>query len=567
MRNFLFGFASALLVVAACAGVWLSGFRWPASIPDGSILVLRLGSITERGAAFRVPFGEPGDPSTVLEIWRTLRKAKADPRIRAVALMPESLDAGWATLAELRADLVDFSQSGKPVAAYLRGAGSREYYLATGAGRIVMPQQDLLNLKGLRAEMLFLRRGLDKLGILPEIGHAGRYKDAGDILMRSSMREESREVLNEVLDARYSSLIQAIGSARKRSLEQVRALIDEGPFLASQAREKGLLDALQFEDDFFDDLGKRAGSGKVRRLEAARYRKVPAASLGVEGGHQIAWLAAEGDILRGKGNPWREAEEIASDRFIPVIRSLTAATNIRGVILRVNSPGGDALASDEILAELRKLAQRKPLVVSMSDVAASGGYSIALSGTPIVGYPETITGSIGVLFGKLTFRGLYDKLGVDKELVTRGRFAAIDSDYEPLGDAGRKKLQEGLEAVYHDFVSEVARSRRKSYAEIDGIAQGKEWLGTDAKRVGLLDELGGVDRAIALIRERAGIPARDKVQLVEYPQPRPLREWLNRNWVSAAFPGTRTGWIPTPLTRGSGAPAFWKRAPREIVVE
>ncbi len=246
--------------------------------------------------------------------------------------------------------------------------------------------------------------------------------------------------------------------------------------------------------------------------------RVPASSLGIEGRSRIALVVGQGAISRGEDGDESFTEGgIGSDGFNRLLRRVGDDKNIRGVIVRIDSPGGEVYASDEIWREMNLLSKKKPMVISMSDTAASGGYYIAMTGDPILAYPGTLTGSIGVVFGKATLRDLYNKLGITKDMLTRGRFAAIDSDYDPLDEAELAKLRFGIDASYSDFVGKVARARRRTPAEIEPEAQGRVWLGSQAKRIGLVDELGGLDRAIDLLKQRAKIPAAEKVTLVPYP--------------------------------------------------
>jgi protease-4 len=559
MKKFLLGIfvglALSTLLVFGLALAALSAGERPPAVRDGSTLVLSLrGEIPER-APVRIPLPaiEARRPFTVHQVWDLMRKAAADKRIRAVVLFPEDLDAGWGKLQEIRHALAEFRKSGKPLVAYLRSPGAREYYLATAAESISMSREDLLDVKGLRAEVMFLKGTLDKLGVEFEIEHAGRYKDAGDMFTRSSMRPETREVLDSVLDQLFSDFVQAVSEGRSLEAAQVRALIDEGPFLAAQARARGLVDALEFEEEFFDRFKEKLGQEEIRKLSCRDYVRVPASALGLEGGPRIALVVAEGTIVRSEDG-LEEEGLLASRSFGRLLGEIREDERIKGVILRINSPGGDAIASDEILREARRLAENKPLVVSMSDSAASGGYFIAMTGSPVVAYSHTFTGSIGVLYGKVNLRGLYDKLGVRKELLTRGRFADLDSDYKPLSAAGREKLREGVEAIYGSFLEVVAEGRRRPVEEIRPLAEGRVWLGAQAKQKGLVDELGGLDRAIELVKERAGISATDKIRLVTYPRRRSLLEYLFRASEEAAvFREVRSrlqGLDVRPLLRG-----------------
>ncbi len=559
MKKFLLGVfvglaLAGLLVLGMVLAAVSAGAR-PPSVRDGSTLVLALrGEIPERPPVrVPIPIIEARRPLTVHQVWDLMRKAAADKRIKAVALFPEDLGAGWGKLQEIRQALVEFRKSGKPLLAYLRSPGAREYYLATAAERIAMSREDLLDVKGLRAEVMFLKGTLDKLGIEFEIEHAGRYKDAGDMFTRSSMRPETREVLDAVLDRLFGDFIQAVADGRSLKADRVRALIDEGPFLAAQARARGLVDELAFEEEFFEWLKERLGQEEVRKLSCRDYVRVPASSLGLEGGARIALVVAEGTIVRGEDG-LEEEGVLASRSFGRLLEQIREDDNIRGVILRINSPGGDAIASDEILREARRLAEKKPLVVSMSDSAASGGYFIAMTGSPVVAYPHTFTGSIGVLYGKVNLRGLYDKLGVRKELLTRGRFADLDSDYQPLSAAGREKLREGVEAIYASFLQVVAEGRKRPLEEIRPLAEGRVWLGAQARENGLIDELGGLDRAIELVKEKAGIAAGERIRLVVYPRRRSLFDYLFRGAEETAVFGELRRWLhgldPRPLLRG-----------------
>jgi protease-4 len=540
MKKFLLGLASGvllaflaiLIVVAALARL---GSRPPA-VADGSTLVLKLsGEIAERAPSeIPLPFFESQSPFTTREVWEMLRKAAVDDRIKAVVLMPRSIDAGWGKLEEIRGALIAYRRSGKPLVAYLRSAGTREYYLATAADRIAMAPEDLLDVKGLRIERTYFRGTLDKLGVQVDIEHAGKYKDYGDQYARTSMGPESKEVLNSILDDLYGRMTATLAESRKMSPAEMRAVIDEGPFLSSDALAKGLVDALEYEDQTYDALGRRIKVQPLKKVAARDYAKVSAASVGLEGPHRIALIAAEGDILQSSGGPFDD-EAITPGGMTKLFRHVAEDPSIKGVILRINSPGGDALASDQIWREANLLGRKKPMVVSMSDLAASGGYYMAMTGDPVLAYANTLTGSIGVLYGRVNLRGLYGKLGITKDSLARGRFAQIDSEYIPLTPEGREKIRRGVEANYHGFVTRVAESRRRKYEEIEPLAQGRVWLGSQARERGLVDELGGLDRAIELLKQKARIPQDQKIRLVDYPGKRTIVDWVLERERAAAI--------------------------------
>lgn len=523
MKKFLLGLLAGILLTAMIGFIAMLvmaklGSR-EKSIGNDSTLVLRLeGALTEKpGPDIPLPFLGTQSPPTVTDIWRTLKKAAVDPRIKAVVILPQGLGVGWAKLQEVHSQLVEFKKSKKPLFVLLRAPRTPEYYLATAADKIYMIPEDWLDMKGLRAEISYFKGTLDKLGVKMEAEHAGKYKDALDTYTRSGMSPETREVLNSLLDDLYAHLTSTIASARKKTPEEIRKTFDEGPFLADQAVSLGLIDELVFEDQFYDIVKKALNQTELKKVSLADYRNVSVD--GVEGRNRIALIVGQGQIVRSAPDmgPFGNDELITPANMKKLFDQVGDDKSIKGVILRVDSPGGDAIASDEILREARLLSKKKPMVISMSDVAASGGYYIAMTGDPVVAYPGTITGSIGVIYGKPNFKGLYDKLGISKDIVQRGKNAAIDSEYYPLDDNSRKKLREGVDSVYKTFVGLVAEARKKKFEEIDALAQGRVWLGGQAKGNALVDELGGIDRAIELVKAKAKLGPDDKVRLVVYP--------------------------------------------------
>jgi len=574
MKKFLLGILVGV-IIAVLGGVILLfavarlAERRP-EIRADSTLVLRLSGPIPETPPLELPFPflESRAPQTMFEVWNTLRKARVDPNIKAVALIPEGLAVGWGKLQEIRGALVEFRKSGKPVYAYLEAPGADEYYLATAAERIFLAPEDYMNVKGLRAEAMYLKGGLDKLGIQVEIEAAGKYKDAGDMFSRSSMSPETREVLNSVLDEMYGHLLSVIAESRRKSVEEAGRLMDEGPFLARAAQEKGLVDALAYEDEMFEQLKKRAGLAEIRKVSMRDYALVPAAALKLTGKKRIALVVGEGEILRGDMVPgFVEETVISSDRFAGLLRQVRENRYIDGVIVRVDSPGGDSFASDAILREMKLLSKKKPLVISMSDVAASGGYYISMTGDPVIAYPATFTGSIGVIFGKPNLKGLYDKLGIRRETLKRGRFADIDSDYRPLEDAERKKLREGIDNVYQVFVSRVAEARKKKPGDIEPLAQGRVWMGVQAQRNGLIDELGGMSRALELVKAKAKIARDEQVQIEVYPRRRSLWDTLFTR-ATEAVAGSPLSSVWETLTRHPPVPSgILRRMPYTIEVK
>lgn len=525
MAKFLLGvlvgvvvaFVGAMIVVLAIGRLFAN--KQP-TVAANSVLVLSLDGDVPETAPVEIPFPLAQNQSlpTVRDIWSSLRAAASDNRIKAVVIQPRHLAAGWGVLQEIRQDLANFKQSGKPVYALLDRPGSREYYLASVAEKIYLAPEDLLDVKGFHLEEMYFKNTLDKLGVAVQVDHIGRYKDAGDIFTRTNMSPETREVLGEVLDQVYNDFCSTVASSRHKSAADIQALIDIGPFLPPQAKATGLVDELGYEDQVYGDLKKKLGGETLNKVSIRAYfHAVPAR------GDRIALLVGEGEIVGGESdNSIGSQAVIASGTFSKLIRQLRNDSSVKGVILRIDSPGGDSLASDDILHELKLLSGAKPLVISMSDVAASGGYYVSMTGDPVVSYPDTITGSIGVLYVRPSLHGLYDKLGISDDMLSRGKLADMDSPYLPLSDAARDKLHDMIQGTYVSFVGKVAAARKKSYDQIDPIAQGRVWMGAQAQQNGLVDSLGGIDQAIALVRKRAHLSANGETNLVMYPPRRSL---------------------------------------------
>ena len=540
MKKFALGFVIGLLfaglVAAIIAAVAMRFSDRPPTVADGSTLVLHLeGELPEQTpVTLPLPFLEDQQPMTLIETWQVLHKAAMDSRIKALVLEPRDLEVGWAKLEELRDAVLAFKKTGKPVYAYLRGASTKEYYVATAADRVYMSPEDELDVKGLRAEMMFVKGTLDKLGVGLEFEHVGKYKDAPDMFTRMSPTPETLEVDNQILDQYYGDIVHVIADGRKKDPAAVKALIDDGPFVGKAALDGGLIDGLLFEDEMYGKLKDAAKLDSLKRVSEKDYAKAEVS--GFEGKTKIAYIVGQGDITRGATNSTPGDDGITAAATIRLMRQVENDSSIKGVIFRIDSPGGDGIASDDILHEAKLLSSKKPMVISMGDLAASGGYFIAMTGDPVIAYPNTITGSIGVFYGKVNLKGLFDKIGIATYTLKRGRFADIDSEAAPLNDEQRAKLRTEIEKFYTGFVERVAAGRKKPYDVIEPLAQGRAWLGIQAKENGLVDELGGLDRAIEMVRDRARISSSEKISLVMYPPKRTIWDiLLNRSDENAAI--------------------------------
>ena len=528
MAKFFGGFVTGIFFVLAVGGLLLLTVSWmqsrPPSVADGSTVFLELeGSLPERAPVdIPLPWAREKQPLTMLDAWTVIHKAAIDKRVRALVLEPQGLTAGWGKLEELRSSILAFKKSGKPVFAYLRHPGTHDYYAAAAADKIFMLPEDELDMKGLRAELTYFKGTLDKVGVSMEFEAMGRYKDAPDEFTKTGPTPETLEVTNQILDRYYGDLLAVIANSRKKSLEDTKAIVDRGPFVSSEAKQEGLVDDLLYEDQFKDRLSHEI-SGGLKKANAASYRSTSVT--GWTGKTRIAFIAADGEIT-GAVNPFSD-DGISAGDMSKTLRQVRDDDSIKGAILRIDSPGGDSFASDEIWHEARLLSAKKPVVISFSDLAASGGYYIAMTGDPIVSYGNTLTGSIGVFYGRPNLRGLYDKIGLRKELLTRGKFAAIDSEYAPLTPVERAKLRGEIEKTYTGFKQRVADARKAQVKDVEPIAQGRVWLGTQAKENGLIDETGGIDRALELLKSRihaeslsiVAYPARKTIWEVLFPPP------------------------------------------------
>lgn len=539
MKKFIIGLLTGILLTVLSVIVFFFslvrlGDRRP-HVPDDATLVLRLhGEIPEKSPVeVPIPFIGTRQVATVRDIWSMLRTAAVDKRIKAVVVMTEGPDLGWGKAEEIRHDIARFRKSGKPVYAFLRRPRLRDYYIASAADRIYISPEDVLDVKGLRAELMYFKRTLDKLGIDVYVHHMGKYKNAGEPFTNTTMSPETREVMNSVLDTVYADVLRTFANARRKGPDEMRAILDQGPFTAAKAKEIGLVDELRYEDQMYGELKTRLKQKEIRKLGYMDYLRAGSRGTGLDPKTRIAFLVGEGAIVHGSGGDALGSDEgFTSGAFIRQLREVANDSSVRGVILRVDSPGGDAVASDEILREVKLLRDKKPMVISMSDAAASGGYYVAMTGDPIIAYPNTYTGSIGVVYGKFTLRGLYDKLGITKDILKRGQNADIDSDYLPPDERAKAKLNEIMELFYREFVSKAAQSRRVKYEQLEPLAQGRVWMGSQARGNGLIDDIGGIDKAIELIKRKAKIPASEEVRLVPYPPRRTIFD----QWMRASDP-------------------------------
>jgi protease-4 len=443
-------------------------------------------------------------------VMRTLHEAGGDARVRGLVV---KVGGGlpWAVAQELRAGLQAFAASGKPAVAWAEtfgesGNGSADYLLASGCSEIWLQPSGEVGLIGVAAETTFLRGMLDKIGIEPQLGQRYEYKSAADRIQRTEFTPAHREAMDRAVESVWDGAVEAIAAARGLSTDAVRAAADRAPLAADEAQRAGLVDRLGYRDEVYADVRSRV-DGEVHLLFADQWKpRRPAASLVRRHKDVVALVDGIGQIAVGRSGGGPQGTRLGSATVSAALRAARDNEHVRAVLLRIDSPGGSAVASDTIWREVVLTRQAgKPVVVSMSNVAGSGGYYIACPADVIVAQPATITGSIGVLGGKAVVTGLLERLGLNTGAVERGEHARMFSPRRRFTDGEHERLDAMLDRVYADFVAKVSDGRRMSAEAVEGVARGRIWTGADAAGNGLVDVLGGLRDAADLARERGGL--------------------------------------------------------------
>ncbi|MGQ0548950.1 MAG: signal peptide peptidase SppA [Armatimonadota bacterium] len=455
---------------------------------------------------------------------RLERVARA-PGVRGIVLRVRDLSAGLAALQGLRDAIAELRRGGKRVIAYLTEVDLSAYYLATAADEIWMPAVGFWNVLGMRTEITFFRDAFNRIGVLPEFERMAEYKTAADRFVRSSLSEHHREMLDAILDSWMQEVTGDIAAARRLNPDNVRAAVDRAPLTAADARAAGLIDGLCYEDELPARLGSPERPAALQPWAAAR-RRLSLPYRWRARGPVIAVVELIGGIITGESRdspipiPLVGGRLAGSETIARAFRAAERSPRIRAIVFHVDSGGGSALASDLILREVERIKVKKPIVAFMGNVAGSGGYYVSCGASRIVAQPATITGSIGVVTGKLSAQGLYERLGLNREVVARGEAATMDSLFRPFTPAQRGKVRRAIDEIYRVFVGKVASGRGKSVGDVEAIAKGRVWTGRQALERGLVDELGDFSLAVRRARELAGIPADTLISTVTVRPPR-----------------------------------------------
>lgn len=498
----------------------LIAFPWE-RVRKGSVLTMKLrGQISDQlKSRFSSGLSLP-------QICENFIKAAYDPRISGIYLHIDGLNCGWAKVEELRRHIFNFKKSGKFVVAYLPACREKEYYLASACDDLYLPPTAYFSFYGFTVQAAFLAGVFENVGIQPDVQRIGKYKSAGDQLTRKSMSKENCEMLTAILDNIYGNWLDKVSSTKGKKIEDMKNFINEGVYKVERLKEEGLITNMHYDDEVISMLKEKVGVQKDKVLpmvDYSKYSRVRNWTLGLTGGRDlIAIIRASGSISRVKSPLSLSGSGIIGEQLIEKIRQARESKKYKAAIIRIDSPGGDALASDLMWREIRLLAESKPVIASMSDVAASGGYYMAMAADTIVAENLTLTGSIGVVTGKFSLGKLYEKIGFNKEIISRGKYAELlAADQRPLRPDEAELFAKSAQNAYEQFRDKAAFSRSMPVDKMEEVAQGRVWTGQDAASRGLVDAIGGFSRAVAIAKQKANIPQDRQVMLVELSRPSP----------------------------------------------
>jgi protease-4 len=492
-------------------------------IQPNTVLTLRLeGEIEEQPPPDPLTEALFGARLTVTDIVEALDRAETDPRITGIEVRVGASTLGVAKIQEIHQKIREFNRQGKFSVAYLEFATNRSYYLASACQTVILLPTSLFHVRGLMTSTTFLRGTLDKLGIYPDLYHIGDYKNAMNVFTEKKYTPAHREAEQTLLEDIYHQYLRGVAEARGLKLEEVQKALEKGPYTSQEALATKLIDRVAYADEA-RDLVKQKNRGSENRLGLDEYLRRTER----RGGPKLAVIYATGTILPGRSgsSPWGGAV-MGSETIAEQFRRAREDASIKAVILRVDSPGGVTFPSEIIRRELVVTKRLKPVVVSMSDLAASGGYAIAMSANRIVAEPGTITGSIGVVGGKLNLLGLYQKLGLSQDYLATSENSTLDYPFQNFTPAQRESILKYMRDIYGNFIQGVAEGRKMKVEAVDKIGQGRVWSGERALQLGLVDELGGLDAAITAAKALAKIPASERVRLIYLPPPKSLFETI-----------------------------------------
>jgi protease-4 len=533
MLGFIIGSIVLIFLLAGIIGGLAAGFSnepKETSIEDNSVLHLKINyqipDRTNKGEFNFAALGMGDAPKAfgLNEILSNIKKAGKDDHIKGIMLELDLSPNSYATLEEIRKELIDFKKSKKFIIAYAEMMDEHGYYLASTADRIYVNPSGELLLNGFASQVVYLKGAFDKLGLEPQLIRHGKYKSAGEPLISEHMSNENRKQIESYMGSLFHQFVNNIAKDRKKTSAEVEDIINKLAIREPMDAVKlGMIDSLKYEDQILDELRGRLGlktDAKVSLVGLGKYKNTNNDVSTAD--DKIAVVYCTGDIVSGKSADGT----MGSETICETIKKVRNDDKYKALVLRINSPGGSALASDIIWREIVLTKKVKPVIVSMGEVAASGGYFIAAPADVIVAQPNTITGSIGV-FGLLinAQKLIHDKLGINVETVKFGEFANLGSPEKPLNNSEKEIIQHAIDKIYNDFIGRVAEGRNLSIAQVDSIAQGRVWSGKEAKEIGLVDEFGGLDKAIEIAAKKSKTTDYRIVNLPE--QKDPFKELIN----------------------------------------
>jgi len=505
-----------ILLAATFVSFLVYEFAKPPSVKPGSCLEINLsGEIVEKSQPdflYTILMQKP--PLSMYDIWTNIRKAKVDPKIDSILLRLGYIQSGWAKINEIREKVLDFRKSGKKVYAYIEESSEldKEYYLATACDQVILHPEGILIINGIGGYIPFMKKMLDTIGVEAEVERVEEYKTAYNMFTKDRLTPAHREMMESIYSDIFSFYIETVSKEIGKTKQEFRKLLDHAFFQGHKAKEAGLVNEVFYEDELWDFI--EGENKKIHKINHFQYLKTSPSSLGLNKGKKIALIYGIGPIITGEA-----AYSVMGSRTVSKwIRDARKDKSIKAIVFRVDSPGGSAAASDSIWREISLAKKEKPVVVSMSDVAGSGGYQVSMAAHKIVAHPQTLTGSIGVIFAKFNMEKLYDKLGITGDRITFGDKADILTTFRESTDEERSFLKQMILDTYNHFITKAANNRNMTKEEVDKIGKGRVWTGIQAKKLGLIDEIGGLDKAVEIAKQMSGIPLDEEVRFLVIPK-------------------------------------------------
>ncbi|MDA0838634.1 MAG: signal peptide peptidase SppA [Planctomycetota bacterium] len=527
----------------------------PTAGDTGKIIDVTIKGVISERINMPSMFGNNESATDLYELFTLFQRVKQDESVKGILLRISPVGAGWAKCQEIREMIKEVRKAGKKVWVWLPLGTNKEYFLASAADEIIMPPAGFLLTMGLRAEVTFMKGLFDKIGVEAEIIHVGDYKAAGEPFTRNEMSPESREAMEQLIDDILNSYVDGVCSDTELKPAQFRKLLDGGPYHADTAKKAGLIQTVAYLDDFLTDLEKKDKMKVVSKSDymGDAFERPDFSTIGgmmrfmtqisqppgtSSSPHpKLGIVYAVGPIVSSAaGGMFGGDEVITAEPVARALEKLRDDKTVKAVVLRVDSPGGDVVTSDLIWREVQKTDKVKPVIVSMSDVAASGGYYISMPARAIVAHSASITGSIGVIGGKFNLTKLYELVGAHVDVIERGEGSGLFSAHHKLSEEERARMYALLKQTYDLFLSKVSEGRNKPVADVDKVAQGRVWTGMRARKLGLIDETGGLMHALNLAKKHAGIKQETKLELMVYPRKKTIFDMFGAKFEETRAP-------------------------------